>query len=326
MRRRRRRLLGRAFLKRRQLRAVVDRTPTLGPDDILAFATVRNEADRLPWFLDHHRRLGVTHFIFVDNDSDDGTGAFLSDQPDCSVWHTSHSYKLSRFGLDWITWLMIRHGHGRWCLVLDADELFIYPHWPTRPLSALTERLDQTGTPMMGALMLDLYPQGPVGDTAYRPRQDPLEILTHFDAGNYSIQVQRPMKNLWVQGGARARAFFGDEPRRAPTLQKVPLVRWHWRYVYVNSTHALLPPRLNRIYGEGETLSGVLLHTKFLDSIVKRSAEERLRQEHFANSDLYNSYYESLTQNPSLWCEASTPYRGWRALEGLGVMSRGDWV
>jgi hypothetical protein len=136
------------------------------------------------------------------------------------------------------------------------------------------------------------------------------------------------MGNLWVQGGARARAFFAQNPRRAPTLNKTPLVRWHWRYAYVNSTHALLPPQLNRVYDTegGELTSGVLLHTKFLPEIVDRSAEEKARGEHFADGAQYAAYYDRLTQDPVLRCATSTRYTGWRQLEALGLLSRGGWI
>jgi hypothetical protein len=319
----RRRLLFRALRKRRQLQADVDRTAQIGPGAILMFLCCRNEERRLPQFLDHHARLGVDHVIAVDNGSTDRTLEILRDRPDTSIWTTDHSYRLSRFGVDWVTWLMIRFGHGHWCLTLDADELLVYPHWQDRPLPALTERLEREGREAMGALMLDLYPEGPLQGAR---SDDPLHGLTHFDAGNYMIQRQEPMGNLWVQGGLRARAFFAAEPRRAPTLQKVPLVRWNRRYVYVNSTHAALPRRLNAIYGEGEKLGGVLLHTKFMDQIVEKSSEELRRREHFANATLYDDYYKALMDNPALSCPFSTRYRGWRHLEALGLMSRGDWV
>ena len=61
----------------------------------------------------------------------------------------------------------------------------------------------------------------------------------------------------------------------------------------------------------GEKLSGVLLHTKFLHIVVKGAAEEKLRREHFENIDLYQTYYDRLTQNPSLWCETSSRYTDW---------------
>ena len=323
----RRRHLWRSLRKRRQLKPVADRTRAIRPGAILCFSTVRNEALRLPFFLDHHRRLGVDQFLFVDNGSDDGTRDWLAAQPDVSLWQTGASYRLSRFGVDWLTWLMIRHGHGHWCLTLDADEILIYPHWETRPLPALTGWLDQAGERSMGAMMLDLYPKGPLDRTEYRAGQDPSEVLDWFDAGNYRITVQQPARNLWIQGGPRARMFFASQPERSPTLNKIPLVRWHRRYAYVNSTHSLLPPRLNLIYDPegGEKLSGILLHSKFLHTVTARSAEEKARGEHFNNSTLYEDYYDALTGAPELWSPASTRYRGWRHLEALGLMSRGGW-
>jgi len=222
----------------------------------------------------------------------------------------------------------MRHGHGHWCLTADADELLIYPFHDTRPLGALTEWLDRRGTQSFGALMLDMYPKGPLSAAPYAAGQDPCTALPWFDAGNYMIQKQDRLRNLWIQGGPRARAFFGAEPRRAPTMGKVPLVKWQRGYAYVSSAHSALPRRLNRVYDEtgGEAASGVLLHTKFLHMATAKAAEEKARGEHFANSVLYGGYYDALAGDPDLWCDASTRYRGWRHLEALGLMSRGTWL
>jgi hypothetical protein len=324
----RQRLLWRALRRRGELTAISDRTGQIRPGDVLAFLCVRNEAQRLPHFLAHHRALGVRHFLAVDNASSDGTPDLLRSALDVSLWHTAASYKAARFGMDWLTRLMLRHGHGHWCLTLDADELLIYPHWQTRPLAALTEWLDRQGRASFGAMTLDMYPGGPVSQGMVGPDDDPIGHLAFFDAGNYQVQVQPRMRNLWIQGGARARAFFADTPRRAPTLNKTPLVRWHWRYAYVNSTHTLLPPHLNQVYDTagGELTSGVLLHTKFLPGITERSAEEKQRAEHFADGAQYSAYYDRLTADPVLHSPVSTRYTGWRQLEALGLMSRGGWV
>ena len=328
LRLRRQRLLMRAVRKRRQLSVVTDRTAQINPSDVLCFLCLRNEAHRLPHFLRHHRALGVRHFLAVDNASTDGSADLLADQPDVSLWRTPASYKASRFGMDWLTWLQMRHGHGHWCLTLDADELLVYPYWQTRPLPALTGWLEAQGHDSFGALTLDIYPEGPVSQGQVGPEDDPIRHLSWFDAGNYQVQVQPRMRNLWVQGGARARAFFAADPRRAPTLNKTPLVRWHWRNAYVNSTHTVLPPRLNQVYATdgGELTSGILLHTKFLPGITDRSAEEKARAEHFADASQYAAYYDRLTADPVLHCAASTRYTGWRQLEALGLMSRGGWI
>ncbi|MFK7939657.1 MAG: glycosyltransferase family 2 protein [Roseovarius sp.] len=328
MRWKRRRLLFRSFRKRRQLNPVINRTPQIAPGDILAFSTIRNEMVRLPFFLDHHRALGVQHFLMVDNNSDDGTREYLACQPDVSLWTTPDSYKLSRFGVDWLTWLQRRYGHNHWCLTLDADEILIYPHHETRPLPALTAWLDSHGRRSFGAMMLDMYPKGPLNAQTYAAGDDPFNILSWFDGGNYMIQKKADLENLWIQGGPRARMFFADRPKRAPTMSKTPLVKWHRGYAYVSSSHSLLPRGLNHVYDDqgGEKTSGILLHTKFLHTVVAKSAEEKHRAEHFANSDLYESYYDSLTENPDLWCEGSTRLTSWRQLEAMGLMSKGNWI
>ena len=327
LRLKRRRLLYRALRKRHQLRVVADRTARIARQDILVASTMRNEIARLPYFLSHYRALGVGHFLVVDNGSDDGTAEYLARQPDVSLWSTRASYKLSRFGVDWLTWLQVRHAHGHWCLTVDADEIFIYPYHDTRPLAALTNWLESSGVRAFGALMLDMYPKGPLGRDPYQPGSDPTETLGWFDGGNYMIKKQEPLENLWIQGGVRARKFFAEDPRRAPTLSKMPLVRWNRRFAYVSSTHSLLPRRLNHVYDEqgGELTSGILLHTKFLDTVIAKSREEKLRKEHFANSVLYDDYYDKITEAPDLWCEHSRQYLGWRQLEAMGLMSRGGW-
>ena len=103
----------------------------------MSFSTVRNEGLRLPYFLDHHRKLGVDHFIVVDNGSDDGSVEWLAAQPDVSVWTTRGLQTVSvRARLADLAAAPVRPGH--WCLTLDADEILVYPYHESRPICALT--------------------------------------------------------------------------------------------------------------------------------------------------------------------------------------------
>lgn len=312
----------------RDLTPLINRTAAIRKGEVLAFVTLRNEALRLPQFLLHYRALGVTHFLIVAHDCTDGSLDLLRAQPDVSLWSTKAGYKASRFGMDWMNGLLSRYGHGHWCVTVDADELLVYPYHQTRPLPALTAWLEGEGLPALGTLMLDLYPQGPLGADPADPDRPPIDALPWFDSGSYTARRQPRLGNLWIQGGPRARAFFAADPRRAPTLGKVPLVRWHRRYAYVSSTHTLLPRHLNARAATmgGERISGILLHTKFLSTIVEKSREESQRHEHFENSSLYKDYYDALIRAPTLWTPKSAPYTGWRQLEALGLMSRGGWV
>jgi hypothetical protein len=310
------------------LRNLTDSTPGIRSGDILLFSTLRNERVRLPYFLDYYRNLGVNQFLIVDNDSNDGSREYLRLQGDVSVWTTKHSYKKSRFGVDWLNWLQRKYGHGHWCLTVDPDEFLVYPFSDTRPLSALTDWLDASSVKSFSAMLLDMYPKGPFDLANYREGQDPFEVAPWFDSGNYVMQRNSRFGNLWIQGGPRMRMFFADNPERAPALNKIPLVKWDRNYAYNSSTHNLLPRGLNQVFDEwgGEKASGVLLHAKFLDTFTRKAEEELERNQHYANSHEYKAYAEVVGQQPDLWCRWSEKFINWRQLEILGLMSKGNWA
>ncbi len=318
----------RALRKRRELKRVVVRTSQIRPDDLLLFSTQRNERVRLPYFLDYYRNLGIDHFFFVDNNSDDGSREYLTAQPDVSVWTTNASYKRARFGVDWLNWLQRRHAHGHWALTVDPDEFLIYPFCDTRPLRALTDWLDASSIKSFSAMLLDMYPKGRIDSEPYVEGRNPFEIASWFDSGNYFMSRNKRYGNLWIQGGPRARTFFSQDPAKAPALNKIPLVKWNRRYVYASSTHMLLPRGLNQVYDEwgGEKASGVLLHAKFLDTFADKASEELERRQHYQGSVEYEAYAETLAENPDLWCKWSEKYINWRQLEILGLMSKGNWA
>ena len=62
--------------------------PAAAPGEIRVFSRCRNEALRLPAFLEH-RRLGVDGFFIIDNDSTDGTTDYLAGQPDVRAFRTA---------------------------------------------------------------------------------------------------------------------------------------------------------------------------------------------------------------------------------------------
>ncbi len=202
---------------------------------------------------------------------------YLAGEPDVSLWRTEASYRNSRFGTDWLNWLKFRYGNGHWTLTVDPDEFLIYPFCDSRPIQALCDWLDQSGLRSLGTMLVDMYPRGAIDQTiTYQPGQDPFELAPWFDSGNYMVSKNQRYGNLWIQGGPRARVYFEDAPEKAPSLNKIPLVKWERKYAYVASTHMLLPRGLNQVYDEagGEKTSGCLLHAKFLDSFVDKAAEE----------------------------------------------------
>ncbi|MDO9106803.1 MAG: glycosyltransferase family 2 protein [Methylovulum sp.] len=311
---------------RHDLTAVSDRTSRIKRGDLLAFIVLRNETIRIPYFLDYYRALGVGHFLFVDNDSNDGLMDRLAAAADCSVWHTAASYKEAKFGVHWLNYLLRIYGSGHWCLTLDPDEFLDFPHSDSRSLAELTAYLDQEGKASFFAIMLDMYGEGPVDDAGYRSGQNPLDVCPWFDATGY-YQDRRPnYGEWWIRGGVRRRVFFPDQPEHAPALNKTVLVKWRWYYAYIASTHIAWPNRLNRPHFS-DTLAptGCLLHFKYLSLLREKVEEEMERKEHYAGSREYQRYLDGLNDSAVLWSPASVRFRGWRQCVDLGLMNVGRW-
>jgi len=90
-----------------------------------------------------------------------------------------------------------------------SDEFLVYPFCDTRPLRALTDWLDASSIKSFSAMLLDMYPKGRIDDQPYIEGTNPIEIASWFDSGNYTMSRNHRFNNLWIQGGPRARVFFG---------------------------------------------------------------------------------------------------------------------
>lgn len=299
--------------------------PAIAQAWCLLVCCVRNEKIRLPAFLDHYRRLGVAHFLFVDNESTDGLADWLAGQPDCSWWMARGSYKASNFGMDWCNHLLGRHGAGKWCLTVDPDEFLVFPHVGERGLRSLTRYMDGIEQPSLFAPMVDAYGEGPLSRTTLVEGQSPFEACPWFDRFNLTQKYNPERHNLWVQGGVRMRRFLPDTPQIAPALNKVPLVKWQPGLYYVSSMHHLNRKAMNCTVLDAPTaVSGVLFHFKYVSLLVAKAAEEMQRGEHYGGSGEYKAYFDA--GDPVLYDpEVSIRYRGPQQLQDLGFMQAGGW-
>jgi len=265
---------------------------TLDACEILAFACIRDEVLRLPWFLEYHRRAGVNHFFVVDNGSRDGSTDYLLAQDDVSLFFTKGSYADSECGLLWVNELLDRFADGHWSLTLDADELLVYPACELVALRPLTMYLESVGADALITMLLDMYSDRPIRSTSYAAGRPFLEACPFFDSDSYSGLPSDPVP---VRGGPRERAFWRDHDwdYPSPFLVKTPLVKWRRGRVYEASTHQISDIK-------PAELSGALLHFKFFGDFPARAVLESERKEHFAGARQYVTYSHVLGGNPDL--------------------------
>lgn len=307
-----------------------------------AFMVVRNEIGRLPCILDHHRRLGVERFFLVDNGSEDGTPEYLLAQENCHVYRTRDSFAAANFGMDWINALMARHGHGRWCLFIDADELFVYPHCDALPISEFCRFLDRSNSEGVFAIMVDMYARGSLRDAVHEPGTPLLDVCPLFDP-KYTLRPKisrpfsRPFQAVEAVGGPRSRVLYPEfrdigvwgmalarGKRRLghsrigralglnrrgfgacpPDITKIPLIRGRPGRFWTTN-HRTTPLTLSAV-------RGALLHFKLLASFDAQARAEAQRGEHFGGGAEYAHYNALLARDPDLSfaCEESRVYRG----------------
>lgn len=308
----------------RQLTLAQGNVARIQPGDILLFACLRNECFRMPFFVDYYRKLGVRHFLFVDNGSTDDFMLWARQHADVSVWHTTASYKKSNFGMLWLNDLLRRFGTGHWNVVVDPDEFIVYPHHETRSLGALAAFLDEEKRACMHALTLDAYSDRRISDTVLEDGQNPLEVCPFIDRDGY-IGISGWGNGTWIRGGPRLRSQFRDCPHEAPALNKIPFIKWQRHFHYRNSTHDAYPLRLNKAHPPHScSITGAILHFKFLASLEQKAAEELMRREHYAGGREYERYAEHRgieLYRPGI----SIRYENSRQLIDLGLMSAGTW-
>ncbi len=291
----------------------------LRPGLVAAFMKVRNEMLRLPYCLEYHRQLGVHHFFVVDNDSNDGTREWLLKQRDVTCFFSDLPLAKCDAGAKWYNVLLDRYGEGRWCLVIDADELFVYPECESLRLDAYGARLDAAGVDGVLSILIDMYANSSISDVEYR-RGDPfLSSCRFFDGEGYetaSVRINDASPRQMVRGGMRKRVFYENGGGLPPVLSKIALVRWKPGMRFWCSNHSLKPEI--RLSG----FQGALLHFRFFSDFVEKVGQEVRTGNKFRRSEEPRAYLKRLGECPELnpYSERSREYTGSQVLVDLGLM------
>lgn len=295
-----------------------------GSEEILAVIGLRDEVARLPHVLEHHRRLGVERFLVVDNGSTDGSLEYLLDQPDTVVWQTDASYRAANCGAVWWDLLLRRYAQGNWCLIVDADEYFIFPNWETRRLRDLCTELDARKVTCYPAVFLDMYGPGRLSDSVIEPASNLLDTFPYFDRNWYRRQrgLAGPRRNLlnhW--GGVRVR-IFGERGLNSYLLDKIPLFRHQPGEVLLSGNHWRSRPSAEIADGRG-----ALLHFKYDAGFTALITREVNRGEHAGAARAYRGIADELQtdSDPQFFDPTySVRYESSEQLLRFGIMRTAD--
>jgi hypothetical protein len=228
-------------------------------DDLVAACVVRNGAHYIPSFLDHHRSLGISHFVFLDNGSTDDTLLLLTDQAGVTVLRTYAPYRTYENVMK--RYLVERFCRGRWCLFVDIDELFDYPLSRDLPLKQLLRYLNQQNFNCAIAQILDMFSvvnskntKGSIKDQ-YR-----MYDLSHIRKERYRSDVP-DHRIMMHQGGIRHQVFGTNNG-----LTKISLFFLERRFIPFVSWHHALGTRIADI-------TTVLMHFPFVQSFYEKARE-----------------------------------------------------
>jgi hypothetical protein len=210
-----------------------------------------------------------------------------------------------------------KHAKGHWTLILDADELFVYPGFEENRLPDLLNWLDIQGSEAVVAPMLDMYPYGPLMQLEYRAGDSLIEACPYFDGSDYEFLHIDDGCKVISRGGARHRLFWNEYERNYPSpyLVKYPLVKWRNGLKLEASTHKLSSAKVSDV-------SCLLMHFKFLQDFVSVAETEVRRQEHFMGARQYSAYAQVLSSAPDFYAnfDGSIHYESSKQLIELGLM------
>jgi hypothetical protein len=222
----------------------------------------------LGWFLNYYRGLGVGHFVFLDLGPKRDLHDWLAGETDCAVWrpagfmHPSHTIHALNF-------LRHRYAAGRWCLSVEPFDLLVFPKSETRHLRDLTDFIESEKRDHVFAVVVDAYGDRPAREMRYEPGKSPVEMLPFFDKFGYQTMDEMADHTVPIMGGVQRRALYGDEPRLAPPLNRIPLVKLCKDGYYTASTRQLVPHKLNTAHAEWHsTTTACLLRYAMLSDEV----------------------------------------------------------
>lgn len=305
------------------------------PEEVVIVCLVRDGSRYLPEFLNHHRDMGVERFVFLDNDSKDGTPELLSEEHGVTVIQSRMPYRSCKIAAK--QFLTQHFGVNNWVLLLDIDEFFQFPFCENLTLRNFVRYLNRNDYSAVVAQMLDMFPSGPIktldksknndgtAPPSLNARQSFLVEHRYFSLEGlhkvaYSESICNQPGNL-VDCDALTALFGGIRYQKFKTdvfLTKHPLI-FPAKGAKLHNCHLVRSAQL-------ADLSGALLHYKFVEGFHEYVSQIASEGSFHNRSAEYKSYQQILSDTPDLtfFDEASRTYSSTKQLIDYGFITASD--
>jgi hypothetical protein len=280
----------------------------------------------LNWFLAYYRGLGAGHFVFLDLGAKRDLHEWVGDAADCSVWRPE-GFMHPSSTIHALNFLRHRYARGKWCLSVEPFDLLVFPKSETRHLRDLIDFVESEQRDHVAAVVVDAYGDGPAREMAVTGERSPVELLPYFDRFGYQTMEAGETKAVPIMGGVQRRALYGDEPKMAPPLNRIPLVKISKEAFYTASTRQLVPHKLNTPHSDWHsTTTACLLRYAMLGDEVSLHIAKQAEGGQLYPDQTTAMYPGSETMaGMTLKNQNSGRFTGSQDLLGCGLINNGQW-
>lgn len=171
---------------------------SLAPNDIVLVSLMKDAAYYLGPFLAHYRRIGVEHFLIIDNGSTDGTPERLAEEPDVTV--CSNTLPVGQYEILLRGQIARHYVSGGWFLFADSDELILPAHGETRQISEFAEYCNIHGYDGAICQVLDLFSSHPLQvtkDWSYADSVAAFDLYSLNEIDSFSYDDRENIQFSW---------------------------------------------------------------------------------------------------------------------------------
>ncbi len=216
---------------------------------VIAVVPYYGDRPILAWFLNYYRKLGIKLFVFLDLSPDRDLPNWLESAVDCVVW-SPKGYMHPGKTIHALNYLRHRYARNKWCLSVEPYDFLVFPKCETRHIRDLTDFIESEQRRHVCAIVVDAYGDVPASELEVSDDLSPFELFPYFDRFGYQTAQAEDLQVVPILGGVQRRFLYGDEPQKAPALNRIPLLKITWDSYYLASTRVLVPIQLNTPHAE----------------------------------------------------------------------------